>query len=137
MRITLRNIVLVCLLLLSAAACAISFEVQVPMSSRPQQPMQMQQPLTNGHFQTSVHAVDAYGHAYAPGQTYNPTTTSGPRRIDIGGGGGLPPDPYEGEAAPIGEIPFIFFGILLIAYVLWQKRDKMKALKGKYMHFFA
>ncbi|MBO7458520.1 MAG: hypothetical protein J6T80_04615 [Paludibacteraceae bacterium] len=78
----------------------------------------MQHQLANGHFQTTVQPVDDYGHAYTPGQSYSPATSSGPRRV----GGDLPPDPFAGDAAPIGEIPFVLFALMFVAYAIYRKK---------------
>lgn len=42
--------------------------------------------------------------------------TPGPRKVS--GGGTLPPDPYM---VPFGEVPFVFFVLLIAAFALFQR----------------
>ena len=117
MRISHRNIVLVCLLLLSEVACAISFEVQVPMNEKAtiRSSMQQYQPLTTGRFQTTVNPLDANGCAYSPGQT--PTSYSSPMRKERDDPDN-PSDP-PGMDTPVGDVPWglvVLFALFLAAF---------------------
>lgn len=87
-----------------------------------------QQPLSFGRFQTTVNPLDDNGKAYAPGQA-----SSGPKRVGpIGGEGGgtLPPDPYAGDAAPLGETPYVMMLILAITYIILTIRRRKKRVSA-------
>ena len=128
MRISHRNIVLVCLLLLSEVACAISFEVQVPMNEKATvgSSVQQYQPLTTGRFQTTVNPLDANGCAYSPGQ--NASYYAGPRRSGRDDEPTTPSDP-PGMDTPVGDVPWgivIMFALLLSAFRTYRYRNLSK-----------
>ena len=100
-------------------ARAISFEVQVPMSSQPQQTTVLsQQPLTSGRFQVSVNPLDANGRAYAPGQQTTQTNAArGPRRV---GHNDDEDDPFMGQVVPLGDTPWFIMLLLSLGYIAFR-----------------
>ena len=106
---------------MTLGAFASYFEVQVPMSQQ-QTPVMTQQPLTSGRFQTTVNPLDDNGCAYAPGQS-----TSGPRRVGPGPGGGLPSDPFM----PIGDTPWLIMALLALFYIALRSLPPFLSGKGR------
>lgn len=106
-----------------SAAYASFFEVQVPMSERSaaygvrSATLGEKTALTDGHFHASVQPIDAFGHAYYPGQSSegNSYTPAGPRRV---GHDDDEDDPMMNNVAPVGNIPWFFLALLLAAYLI-------------------
>lgn len=80
--------------------------------------------MPSGHFTTNVAAIDANGHAYAPGQTYNPGK---PNRMkcDERDDPEDPSDPYNDT--PIGDTPYYLFALLAAAYIAYKRFRKQTA----------
>ena len=99
-------------------AHAISFEVQVPMSSQPQQTtVLMHQPLTSGRFQTSVNPLNENGRAYSPGQQPQTNAVRGPRRVSHDDD---EDDPYMGNVVPLGDTPWLIILLLSLGYIAFR-----------------
>ena len=121
---------------MALSAYASYFEVQVPMSEK-QTSTQMfgHQPLTTGHFGTTVHTLDQSGRAYTPGQSSSSSSgITGPRRV----GGNDHSD--EINPVPHGDTPWLFIGLLLLIYLVgspkifnfWGKRSvKRSVIQGQ------
>ena len=102
------TIILFCGLTLSTYASL--FEVHVPMSERSFSTYE-RTPLTSGHFSTTVHEIDAYGHAYCPGEQR--TASYGPSRAKRVEEDDHSDDPY---LMPAGDIPWIMILLLGLAF---------------------
>ena len=122
MRIALRNIVLVCLLLLSVASFAISFEVQVPLSEQKAvgSVMTQRQPLATGRFQTTVNPLDANGYSYSPSQVSASYRSQMRKERDDPSNPSDPP----GMDTPLGDTPFVLMLILALTYIAFAIRRR-------------
>ena len=79
------------------------------------------QPLTTGHFGTTVNTLDQFGHAYSPGQAATGTNkVRRGKKVD----GENPedptqtPDPFDCDVLPLGDTPWLFIGLLLLIYLV-------------------
>lgn len=95
---------------LTLSTYASLFEVHVPMSGR-QTFGEQRAPLASGHFSTTVHEIDAYGHAYCPGEQR--TASYGPSRAKRVEEDDHSDDPY---LMPAGDIPWIMIMLLALAF---------------------
>lgn len=90
------------------------------------------QPLTTGHFGTTVNALDQNGRAYTPGQMAS-MGNSGPRRgkkVD----GENPedptqtPDPFDCDVLPLGDTPWLFMCVCacVCAFLIYKRTRKQQ-----------
>ena len=86
--------------------------------------------LTNGHFQTTVNALDVYGHAYCPGQMTN-GNTSIPNRGRMVGHDDDEDDPMMGNVVPVGNIPWILMLILSLGYFCFKLITRTRARSAR------
>ena len=149
-----KYIVLVCLLLLSAAAYTSPYGVQVPLSSSQsmQTSYRASQTVFNmsstsrtttmnsssyrpsGRFTSHVPSLNAYGVAQNP-SNFRPGGV-GPRRV-TGGDDDDEDDSdsqyesaepnWDSEIAPVGDIPWLFMLILLAAYLFYHAKRHRSA----------
>lgn len=84
------------------------------------------QPLTTGHFGTTVHALDQSGRAYSPGQMAT-TATYGPHRAKKVDPDADDPDPNdESEVLPLGDTPWFFICVCacVCAFLIYKRTRK-------------
>lgn len=91
--------------------------------------------FVNGHFQTTVNALDINGHSYAPGQTpsgggYRPgqiRRVSGEDEDDDR----ETEDPFFDKVQPVGNIPWIFMLILSLGYFCFKLITRTRARSAR------
>jgi len=95
------------------------FELHVPLTSKTE--AAVSHPVSTGRFHTTVHALDANGNAYAPGQSatgahYAP---GGPRRVNGEDSQYDNPDP---SPTPVGDTPWLIIAGLGFIYMMYRKK---------------
>ena len=86
------------------------------------------QPLTTGHFGTTVHALDQSGRAYTPGQM-STTAAYGPHRGKKVDPDEDDPEPNEESLVyPLGDTPWLFMCVCacVCAFLIYKRTRKQQ-----------